>query len=111
MDPKLKAKLSAKNKWIRFIYLILYAIIVAIAKYLVYLTALIQFIVVLFTDEPILGLKEFGDNLSVYIGQVYRFMTYNTDVMPFPFNPWPANNKGHAPGSKESSSPKRSRKK
>ncbi len=48
MDEKLIEKLTAKNKWIRGLYLLLFALIYNIAEILVAAVAVFQFVVSLF---------------------------------------------------------------
>jgi hypothetical protein len=34
-------------------------------------------------------LRAFGASLGEFLRQIVRFMTYNSDDMPFPFADWP----------------------
>jgi len=89
MNQTLKEKLSAKEKWIRLLFMILFAIIAGISKIIIYVIALVQFITLLFTNEPNKMLLDFSKNLSYYNYQMFLFLTYNSETKPYPFTPWP----------------------
>ena len=93
MDAHLKQKLSSKSKWIRFLFMVLFLVVTVIVKFLLWFIAAFQFISVLFTDHPNQMLLEFGEHLSVYISQLFRFLSYNTETKPYPFAPWPGHTK------------------
>jgi len=90
MDQKLKEKLSVKSKWVRLLYMILFLFIAILVKFTVLFITAFQFISILFTDHPNQMLLEFGEPLSIYIGQIFRFLSYNTESKPYPFSSWPA---------------------
>lgn len=89
MNQSLKEKLSAKDKWIRLLFMVLFVIVASIAKIIIYIIAIFQFITLLFTNEPNKMLLEFSRNLSYYNYQIFLFLTYNSEVKPFPFTAWP----------------------
>jgi hypothetical protein len=89
MDAKLKAKLSSKSKWIKCLYIIFFLIVTCVVKLIIWFITAFQFIAVLFTDHPNKMLLEFGGDLSAYISQIFRFLSYNSEEKPFPFSPWP----------------------
>jgi hypothetical protein len=69
--------------------MVVFSIISGVAKLVVTLVAVFQFITLLFkgqTNETILPL---GQNLSTYLYQITLFLTFKTDAMPFPFLPFP----------------------
>ncbi|MBU3002066.1 DUF4389 domain-containing protein [Paraglaciecola arctica] len=89
MDDKTKKSLTNLETWKRGLFMVLFAIISGVAKLLVTLVAIFQFITVLFkgqTNETTLPL---GQSLSTYIYQITLFLTFNTDEMPFPFKDYP----------------------
>jgi hypothetical protein len=46
---------------------------------------------VLFTGKPNERLKDTGLSLAQYVYQVIEYLTFNTEVRPFPFDAeWPA---------------------
>lgn len=93
MNKELKAKLLAKNKWIRFLLMVLFIIIMIVVKFIVWFIVAFQFIATLFTNEPNKQLLEFSKNLCTYFYQVLLFLTYNSEIRPFPFSSWPSDKK------------------
>jgi hypothetical protein len=89
MDPALKARLTSRDLWMRLIYMILFAIAYGLAKLLMTVVVILQFLFILLTgsaNEPLLKL---GQNLARYIADIVRFQTFNTEDKPFPFADWP----------------------
>ena len=93
MDQKLKDKLIVKSKWLRGLNILLFLFIVWIVKFFILTIAILQFFLVLFTDQTNSRLLEFGEHLSSYVAQVFRYLTYNTEERPYPFAPWPGMSK------------------
>lgn len=89
MDPALKEKLTAKEKWIRALFIILFAIVNYFVQILSWAIALFQLVSTLFLDKPNQRLAAFGKQLSLYSYQILAFLTYNSDRRPFPFSDWP----------------------
>ncbi|WP_339722633.1 DUF4389 domain-containing protein [uncultured Paraglaciecola sp.] len=89
MDDKTKASLTNLETWKRGLFMVVFAIISGVAKLLVTLVAIFQFITVLFKGQTNEAMGPFGQNLSTYIYQITLFLTFNTDDMPFPFKDFP----------------------
>ncbi len=90
MADKLTDKLAVKDKWIRLIFMILYAIVVYwVAILVIAIITLFQFIYTLFVGKPLHTLVPFSRSLSEYIKEVLGYITYVTEAKPFPFKPWP----------------------
>jgi len=89
MEEKIRNNLTSPNVWTRLLYMILFAIAYSIAEFIIICTVVFQFFTVLITgraNEPVL---KFGNNLSRYVYQVFRYQTYNSEDRPFPFSDWP----------------------
>jgi hypothetical protein len=89
MDEEIRQRLGSKDLWIRALYMVFFAIVSVIARAVISLLALVQFIAILFTGRANEPLLQLGNNLSVYVAQIIRFVTFNTETQPFPFSPWP----------------------
>lgn len=92
MDKELKTKLASQDKWMRFLFMLLFAVIFFIMTWgilIVGAIAVIQFVFDLFAGKPNKQLLAFSDSFSQYIYQVVKFLTYVTDEKPFPFAAWP----------------------
>ena len=89
MDEKIKATLTNLDTWKRGLFMILFSIISGVAKFIVTLVAVFQFITLLFKGETNDAMKPLGQNLSTYLYQITLFLTFKTDEMPFPFIAFP----------------------
>lgn len=89
----LKKEVFAREKWLRALFMVIFLIINYFAQMLVWLIALFQFLLVLFTGKTNTRLMHFGQSLSKYVMEMIRYLTYNTETKPFPFNEWPASRK------------------
>ena len=89
MKESTRQRLVSGDIWIRALNMALFAIVYSIAKFIIVFLVIFQFVTVLFTrrvNEPLL---QFGKNLSIYILEILEFQTFNTELRPFPFSPWP----------------------
>jgi hypothetical protein len=89
MDEKTKATLTNLDTWKRGFFMIVFSIISGLAKLVVTLVAIFQFITLLFKGQVNEVVIPFGQNLSTYLYQITLFLTFKTDEMPFPFLPFP----------------------
>ena len=89
MDPELKEHLTAKDTWIRGLYMLLFAVFLAVAKVVTGVVVVVQFLFSVFSGETNDNLRELGAGLSRFTYLVMMFLTYNSDDKPFPFQPWP----------------------
>jgi hypothetical protein len=89
MDEKIKATLTNMDTWKRGLFMVLFAIISGVAKLVVTLVAVFQFITLLFKGQTNQSLLPFGQNLSTYLYQITLFLTFKTNEMPFPFLTFP----------------------
>lgn len=88
-ENDLKDKLLSADHWMRFVFMVLFASIAAVASYVVAVLIVIQFIFALFTGSHEERLRLFGSSISQYIFQILKFLTYNSEEKPFPFADWP----------------------
>jgi hypothetical protein len=70
--------------------MLLFVAIYNVAAILIGAVAMLQFAWKLVTGEPNPRLSSFGEDLSRYFYQILRFLTFNTENKPFPFEEWPA---------------------
>jgi hypothetical protein len=79
-----------ENKFLRFIFMVLFVVVYKLLDVVLLLVVAVQFLFHLFTDNDNETLRQFGDGLSCYYYQIYRYLTYNTEEKPFPFSDWPS---------------------
>lgn len=93
VEPNWSERLLSADHWLRFVFMVLFAIILGVASYVIAALVLLQFVWALVTGEGNDKLREFGSSLSQYIYQMLRFLTYNSEDKPFPFADWPESEK------------------
>ena len=89
MNDDLKTNVTSRNHWTRFLYMLLFAVILYFASVIVSVVVVLQFIFALLTGGDNENLRKFGASLSSYIYQSLQFLTYASDDKPFPFADWP----------------------
>ncbi len=89
MDEEIKERLRSRDLWLRALYMVFFAIVSVIVRAVITLLAFVQFIAILLTGHANEPLLQLGNNLSVYAYQIIRFVTFNTEMQPFPFSSWP----------------------
>ncbi len=89
MKEQLKQNLTTVSTWLRGLFMLLYAIIGSIALAITGAVILFQFVSMLLTGKPNEHLLPFAQSLSIYISQIVRYLTYNTEEKPFPSKSWP----------------------
>lgn len=85
---ELREHLTARDTWIRGLYILLFAVIYSIAGPVLAAVVVFQFVARLITGEVNERLLEFGQQLSRYLYDILRFFTFNSDEKPYPFAPW-----------------------
>ncbi len=86
----MKEHLLAKATWIRGFFMLIYAALYYVANIVLLVMVLFQFGSLLLTGQINKRLLGFGQGLSMYIYQIIRYLTYNTEEKPFPLSSWPS---------------------
>jgi len=87
----LERNLRARSTWLRLVFMIVIGICHELARLVGAVIVLLQFLHVLFTGKPNARLLDVGLSLAQYVYQVVEYLTFNTEVRPFPFDAeWPA---------------------
>lgn len=90
MDETLKTELGRRDKWVRLLYIIVYAVMFHLAQLILAVVVVVQFLWHLFTGAPNANLREFGHRLGAWLAEAVRYATYASDSRPWPFGrPWP----------------------
>ena len=79
-----------RNLLVRLLYMLLMAFILQFCGTLLFILAIVQFIIVVIDDVPNARLAVFGRHLGSYAKQIVEFLTFSSEVVPFPFSDWPA---------------------
>lgn len=86
-----------KSIWKRGLYMLIFIFLQGVAKFVTLVVIVAQFITVLFTAKTNPKLLSFGQSLSQYQYQILLFLTYNSEVHPYPFGDWPEEDKTETP--------------
>lgn len=96
MDEKLKANISDQSIWRRLCFMVLFAVIFNIAEFVILAIAVMQFFTKLATGGVNAELRALGPRLGQYLGQIVAFETFHTEQRPYPFAPFPADERAAA---------------
>lgn len=83
--------LKQPSTWVRVLFMIGFAVLlyVVIAP-LFFVLMIVQALFALITGETNSNLRYLGATLAQYVLQILQFISYNSDVQPFPFTDFPA---------------------
>lgn len=76
--------------WQRGLFMLLMAIVYQLCGTLLFIVAIIQFVLVLLNDVPNARLLAFGRSLGSYLKQIANYLVFASDDVPFPFSDWPS---------------------
>jgi hypothetical protein len=89
MGNEIKNSVTNRETWIRGLFMLLFVLISGVARLVIAVVVLIQFVSVLFTGSTNTRLLDFGQSLSTYVYQITLYLTFNSEWRPFPFGEWP----------------------
>ena len=89
MEQQTKTHLLNKETWLRLLYMAVFGLLSFVARIVVWVVAVLQFLLVLITGEGNSNLRDLGQGASKWTYQAYMFVTFNSDTKPFPFSDWP----------------------
>ena len=84
---------KTENIWTRGAYILLFGFIYSAAEVVMIAVVVLQFIFILFTQNKNQKVLDFGADLTEFLYQVFRYLTFNSDNRPFPFSEWPKGKK------------------
>ena len=86
-----KENLKKGSTWLRLFFMLVVVILYSVSRVVVGVVVLLQFFWVLLSGETNKSLDDFGQSLATYTYQIIRYLTFNTEERPFPFDlDWPA---------------------
>lgn len=95
---ELKSHVMERNTWLRLLYMVIFLFFVWVASFVFGVLILALWLWQLFTGQLNAYLQEFGQSLSTWGYQVLRFLSFNTEELPFPFDRWPRGQPGRPSG-------------
>lgn len=83
--------LQSRSTWLRLFFMLVVVLLYAVSRVVVTAVVVLQFFWMLFTGATNKQLERFGQSLATYTYQIIRYLTYNTEERPFPFDAdWPS---------------------
>ncbi len=86
---KIIDNLKQSSVWVRIVLMVAFAAVLYPVFLVLLVLMIAQMLFVIITGESNANLRSLGVALSVYIFQIVQFMSYVTDVKPFPFSDFP----------------------
>lgn len=75
--------------WMRVLFVAIFWFIFYLTQLVIAAVVIAQCLFTLLTSKPNEYLLKFGESLSKYVQEILRYVTFNTDVRPFPFSDFP----------------------
>jgi hypothetical protein len=85
-----KISLLNSNTWIRGAYMVLFGLLLVVARLVISIVVVVQFVFVLLVGADNQNLRNLGQGLAKWVYQTLMFLTFNSEEKPFPFEEWPA---------------------
>ena len=101
MDEQLKERLTEQSTWLRFLYMVIFAVIFSITEIVIAAVVIFQFLVKLVTGKVNQQLLTLAQSLGTYVYEIVIFLGFNSEEKPFPFAPWPQGVPGEGGSSAE----------
>ncbi len=86
---EVRKNLKHGDAWLRVFFIVVFAFVYGVVNWVLAAVVLVQVFWSLITSNTSQRLRAFGASLGEFVRQIVRFMTYNSDDMPFPFADWP----------------------
>jgi hypothetical protein len=88
MDEQINYNLTQLSTWKRIFFMLIFAAIGGLVRLLLWAVIILQVASTLLTGKANINILNFGRSLAVYTFHILLFLTFNTEVMPFPFSDW-----------------------
>jgi len=75
--------------WFRVIFMLLYWVVLNIAVTVFGVLLVLVSLVKLGSKHEAVTLSSWLKSVTAFIGQIFAFMSFETEEKPFPFQPWP----------------------
>ncbi|MBM3507240.1 MAG: DUF4389 domain-containing protein [Alphaproteobacteria bacterium] len=90
MDPQAAAEnLKDRTTWQRLVFVVLFALIINVVNTILLVFVVVQFLFKAVTGKLFENAQPFAQSLATYVYDIFLFLTFKSDVLPWPFSPWP----------------------
>ena len=87
----IEKNLKSGATWMRALYMLISCVLLGVAHVVGTVIVVLGFFWVLITGEVNRQVQQAGQTLANYVYEIVRFLTFNTDVRPFPLGgDWPS---------------------
>jgi len=93
MNEDLKKNLLNLEAFQRFAFMVLFSLVFLVVKLVVFAIAIFQLLHLLFTGNLHEELKTFAYSISIYVYDITKYLTFDSEELPFPFKAWPIKDK------------------
>ena len=80
--------IRVRNTWLRGLIMLVFAFFFGIAEAILFVSAVVQFLWMLFTKETNQKIADFGTSLGKWLERVALFQTGASEQLPFPWSEW-----------------------
>lgn len=88
---RLEEHVKSRSTWLRLLFLFVFGFIYLLTRFIVCAVVVLQFFWLLFSGEVNPRLTAAGESLATYTYQLVRYLTFASDVRPFPVDEdWPS---------------------
>lgn len=90
MDPQAAARnIRNPTTWQRLVFMVLFAVILNVVDLVLLVFVVVQFLFKAVTGRLFENARGFAQSLSTYVYEIALFLTYRSDILPWPFSRWP----------------------
>lgn len=89
MSDEIVDNLKTPSEWLRVLYMAGFVVALYVTGVVLLVLMLAQIMFSLITGTDNTNLRRLGASLSDYVAQILGFLTYNSELRPFPFTPFP----------------------
>lgn len=89
--PKVEENLKSRSTWLRLVFMVVFYALASLATIVLSVVVVLGFLWVLITGDTNSNLKALGQGIAAYLYQIVRYLSYNSEEKPFPFEAdWPS---------------------
>ena len=75
--------------WRRALWMLIMALAWHVASTVMFFMVVLQWLLILLNRVPNPRLQSWGRSLGLYQSSISRYLSFNTEEIPFPFSDWP----------------------
>ena len=87
----IEENIKSRTTWLRLVFIVVFYALAGVASFVASAVIVLGFLWVLFTGDTNVQLQRVGQSIASYIYQIIRYLTFNSDEKPYPFDAdWPS---------------------